>query len=431
MDREAARRVLEANDRGSFTVPADGLYPYQWLWDSAFAALGWACVDEVRAWQELRSLVAAQWPSGMLPHIVFHRPEPGYFPGPKVWGVARSPASTGITQPPVVATVARRLWERARDRRLADREASELLPHLVAYHRWLRRVRDPDDTGLVAILHPWESGMDNSPAWDEALSRVPDERAADVMGPAGQEGRVRRDVLHVEPDQRPSDLEYRRYVALVLTLRDHGYDSVRATAASPFRVADVGFNALLYRADLDLLGLAQALGRQEGDLEAMWEQVEASRRAIEGLWSEQAGLYLSRDLRTGRTIPLATSAGLLPLFAGIPSPQRAARMVATLEGWGERVRYLVPSADPAGPIFEPRRYWRGPVWIHVNWMVAAGLQSYGYDQLAERVRRDSLALIERSGFREYYDPLTGEGLGARAFTWSAALALDWTAASDV
>ena len=430
MDREVARRVLDANDRGGFTVPADGLYPYQWLWDSAFAALGWASFDEARAWQELRTLVAAQWPSGMLPHIVFHRPQPGYFPGPDVWGVERTPPTTGITQPPVVATVARRLWERARDRRLADREASELLPHLVAYHRWLRRVRDPDDTGLVAILHPWESGMDNSPAWDEALSRVPDERAADVMGPAGQEGRVRRDVLHVAADQRPSDQDYRRYVAVVLMLRDHGYDTVDATRASPFRVADVGFNALLYRAECDLVALARAVGWHDAEVQAIQDRLEWSRRAIEGLWSESAGVYLSRDLRTGQAIPVATSAGLLPLFAGIPGPERAARMVATLMHWAKRVRYLIPSVEPTGPHFEARRYWRGPVWIHVNWMVATGLASYGFHQLAERVRRDSLALIERAGFREYYDPLTGEGLGAQAFTWSAALALAWTNTLD-
>lgn len=271
--------------------------------------------------------------------------------------------------------------------------------------------------------------MDNSPAWDEALARVPDERAAEVMGPVGQERRVRRDVLHVAADQRPSDEEYRRYVALLLTLREHGYDTVEATRVSPFRVADVGFNALLYRADRDLLELAGALGWHHPELETVEAQAEASRRAIESLWSEEAGLYLSRGLRTGRPIPSATSAGLLPLFAGIPDARRAERMAATLTSWGQRVRYLIPSADPASPAFEPRRYWRGPVWINVNWMVAMGLARYGHHELAERVRRDSLALMARAGLHEYYDPITGEELGARQFSWSAALLVEWSAGS--
>ena len=68
--------------------------------------------------------------------------------------MARTPPTTGITQPRVLATVVRWIWERARDRQRADREAAALLPHLVDYHRWLRRVRDPEGSGLVSILPP-------------------------------------------------------------------------------------------------------------------------------------------------------------------------------------------------------------------------------------------------------------------------------------
>jgi hypothetical protein len=115
----SAREILQANDRGGYTVPTGGLYPFQWNWDSCLVALGWAAFDEARAWQEIETLFGAQWDDGMLPHIVFHRPDPGYFPGPEVWRTGRTPATSGITQPPVAASCVRRMLERARDRAAA------------------------------------------------------------------------------------------------------------------------------------------------------------------------------------------------------------------------------------------------------------------------------------------------------------------------
>jgi hypothetical protein len=94
-------------------VPTDGLYPFQWCWDSGFAAMGYACFDQARAWRELERLLDGQWPDGTVPHIVFHRDDPRYFPGPEIWRTGRTPPTSGITQPPILAVCARRLLERA------------------------------------------------------------------------------------------------------------------------------------------------------------------------------------------------------------------------------------------------------------------------------------------------------------------------------
>ena len=88
--RERASAILRQNDRGGYSVPSDGLYPFQWCWDSGFAAMGYACFDQARAWRELERLLDGQWPDGMVPHIVFHRDDPRYFPGPEIWGAAGS-----------------------------------------------------------------------------------------------------------------------------------------------------------------------------------------------------------------------------------------------------------------------------------------------------------------------------------------------------
>jgi glycogen debranching enzyme len=97
--------------------------------------------------------------------------------------------------------------------------------------------------------------------------------------------------------------------------------------------------------------------------------------------------------------------------------------VQRLESWLARVAYGVPSFEPGRPEFEPQRYWRGPVWLIVNWMLIDGLRHNGRADLAERIRRDSLTLVERAGFAEYFNPLTGESLGGSNFSWTAAMYL--------
>ena len=101
-----AQATLRANDRGGYTVPTAGLYPFQWDWDAAVNALGWITFDEPRAWEEFRWLLKGQWhdgpQEGFIPHIVFHRPSDSYFPGPDEWGLAhRNPPTSSISQPPL------------------------------------------------------------------------------------------------------------------------------------------------------------------------------------------------------------------------------------------------------------------------------------------------------------------------------------------
>ncbi|MGN6685527.1 MAG: MGH1-like glycoside hydrolase domain-containing protein, partial [Devosia sp.] len=167
-DAEAAIAVLRDNDRGSYTVPTKGLYPFQWNWDSCFTALGISHYDMDRAWTEIKTLFQHQWADGMLPHMVFHEAAPGYFPGPDVWGTGRLPPTSGITQPPIAGFAVRQLYRRSGD----TARARALLPKLDRYHDWFYRTRDPHDEGLVAIIHPWES-RDNSVDWDEGFARVP------------------------------------------------------------------------------------------------------------------------------------------------------------------------------------------------------------------------------------------------------------------
>jgi len=140
---ERARVILRANDRGGYTVPTDRLYPFQWNWDSSFVAMGWATFDEPRAFTEIAHLMRGQWDDGLVPQIVFHAPSDDYFPGPDVWGVQHDPPTSGITQPPILATAVRRLLDGARERVAAEARVASLYPGLRAWHRWWEHARDP------------------------------------------------------------------------------------------------------------------------------------------------------------------------------------------------------------------------------------------------------------------------------------------------
>ena len=149
-------------------------------------------------------------------------------------------------------------------------------------------------------------------------------------------------------------------------------------------------------------------------------------------WQEDVGLYYDYDVRARKPIPVNTASTFLPLFASLPSKEQAQRLVeehllnpAEYAPNGD-VRHWVTTTAKTEPTWEARRYWRGPVWIIMNWFIMEGLQRYGYDDLAETIRQDTLSLIEAGGFREYYDARDGSGCGSTDFSWSAALTLELT-----
>jgi mannosylglycerate hydrolase len=415
--RQAARAVLAANDRGGYTVPTTGLYPFQWNWDSAFVAMGFATWDDDRALAELEHLAEGQWPDGMIPHIVFHRPSETYFPGPDVWGTearrrAGGPATSGITQPPVFATALRFVWDAMPDGARQERRArvARLYRAALAWHRWWVRARDPGRTGLVAVLHNWETGSDNSPAWDRALARVPTTTSTPIR---------RRDTSHVDPAMRPTDVDYRRYIHLVDAYRSAGWDPERQWTVAPFKVADVQTTAILARATEDLAALASVL-RQDGEAAELGDMRRRLSAGLTGQWRPALGRFVSHDLVAGSDIETATHAGFVPLLAlDLDEPARAAA-TGEMTRWLADVRLGLPTVPSSSPDFDARRYWRGPVWAIVNWLLILGLSRNGRPDLAERLRADTLAAIERAGFAEHFDPLTGEGGGGGAFSWTAA-----------
>ncbi|MBA2713501.1 MAG: glycogen debranching protein [Rubrobacteraceae bacterium] len=438
-----AEEILHQNDMGGWTKASPGLYPHQWSWDSAFIAVGLAHLDTRRAAQELVTLFDHQWATGKVPHIVFNMEAPpdSYYPGPEHWATAApdspdappTPAHTsGLCQPPVHAIAVRHIWEAAGNGGedvLAEARGflEELYPKLFAWHQYLATTRDPEESGLVTIYHPWESGTDNSPRWNAALERC---TVGDLPS------HPRPDLQDTDPSERPTEEKYYRYIWLVDLIKDVGCNEGVIYESHPFLVKDVLFSAILVRANEALLEIAGGVGASDEERSLIQEWIERGLQGLEECWDPKLRLCLDYDLRAAEPLPARTVGGFAPLISGTQNPGHLEVLLEVLDSptfvGDPRLRWaLPPSTSPQDPEFHPRRYWRGPVWPVFNWLLWWSLIRAGEPERAERLRSASLEQLESGGFGEYYEPFTGEALGSEDQSWTAAVALDWLANQEV
>lgn len=423
---QLAEEVLAGNWLGNHTVPAKTLYPHQWSWDAAFIAVGLAHVAPHRAWQDLHSLFLAQWPDGRVPHIVFdpNVSDRDYFPGPSFWKTPQSHGglmlrTSGIIQPPVHALAALVVHRQQPD----PEELRRLYQPLVAQQHYLLERRDAGGAGLVSIVHPWESGLDNSPSWDQALSHV-------TADPVLLQRHRRRDVEVSVVSHRPTDGDYARYIALATAYRDNGYEDWGVQGPHPFLVECPAFNALTASAELALSEIAEVIG--EDPAPHQQRAARLTQALVDRLYDPRTGMFHALDVRTGERSPARCISGLIPLILpDLPDDIVDSLMAqATSSHFGLSTEMNLPltSYDRLAPDFDALRYWRGPVWINMNWLIWQGLRKHGRWELASELRSAMLRLVEESGCYEYFDPGTGKGIGSAEFSWTAALTLDLIAA---
>ncbi|HSX46051.1 MAG TPA: trehalase family glycosidase [Candidatus Saccharimonadia bacterium] len=427
---ERAKAVLEMNDRGNYTQPAHGLYPHQWLWDSCFVAIGLRNLDVERAKTELQSLLRGQWHNGMLPNIIF-RDDAAYRTDRNFWRSWVNPfapndvMTTGITQPPMLAEAVVQVGSRLAwpERRLWYRT---MYPALLDYHNWLYAERDPHDEGLVLQVHPWETGLDNTPPWMNelhehllplwirAIEKLKFDRVINLF---------RRDAHSVPLDQRFSTIESLALIDLQRRLRRKNYDINKILDHSLFAIEDLSFNCIFIRANTCLREIAKSI-REElpEELDACMKKTE---KTFEELWEPYSGQYYSRDFITHRLLKVPSIATLLPLYAGCITQERAEQLVKLLENEHQfGPAYPVPSVPTSSFWFHPKLYWQGPSWVNMNWLIIDGLRRYGFKSHAAALRESTLEMVDKSGCHEYFDPLDGTPAGADNFSWTAALTID-------
>lgn len=270
--------------------------------------------------------------------------------GARVPHFASEFARSEFTQPPLIAWSLMRLAEATPPERF-DGWIAAAYPVLCAYHAWLgehRRLRN----GLYAWAHAYESGVENAP--------------------------------------RFGDREERR-------LRD-----TRAIAAPDF----CAYMVLQCEA---LAAMAHRLGRRD-EAAAFAREGETLRASADAfLWDESERYYFDRSTVDGAFVRSRTIASVLPLWAGIPSPGRAAALVDhMLDPGGFNTLIPLPSVAIDDPSFE-RDMWRGPVWINTAFGAIEGLRRYGYHEAAADFAYRICDGVYRtygrtSRFYEFYDP---------------------------
>lgn len=376
-----------------FVCPSMGTYPFQWFWDSCFHAIVLSHVDIDRARNEVRSLLANAQPDGFIAHVTFWQRE-RFEALLSTYSIAhRTPYLSDCIQPPLLAeAVAAAATGLGGDAFLA-----EVLPRVRAYYEWLHRVRDPDGDGLIATLQPDESGLDHTPKYDGYLGiarcALPEFTAAweRVAGP---------------------------YAAV-------GRDHVSMFALDRFVVEDVLVNTIYAENARVLADLLRRAADAAGA--ATWERRAhaTTTSLVEKCYDPSAGLFY--DLAGAREEPLRvnTVSSLLPILLPDLPPAAVDGLVSHLTSPAEyAATFPVPSVamnEPGylPPTAESTLVYRGPTWMNTNWYISRGLRRHGKAELARGIEHGSALLVEREGFREYYDPTTGLGFGARDFSWSA------------
>jgi glycogen debranching enzyme len=444
---ELLNQAKEVLQRNTITVTVDGkpyeriipskdYYVHQWLWDTAGVAMGLVHVREEAAFNELLSLTAGQWNNGLIPHIIYNPGESRYYPPADQWqttSFTRNGIKTsGITDPPLLAIAAAYICDHASDEQKKRDFINTLLPSMMAYHNYLKRYRDPEDCGLLTIVHPWESGTDDSPRWDSVLNRI------DLnMIPTDIKTNVdlnRKDMRYQNSEERPTEFDYYRYIYLIELFKDLAWDYTKILHETPFAVKDILFNSIWGKANEALAALLHTYGNQE-EANTYQRWAEQTRKALTNTWSEEYNQYCDIDVTQGRhqAIAMPTNALFMPLYAGAVTDAQLDVLLHRLSQTDEfSTEYPVPSTAINSRYFDKERYWRGPTWPITNYFIIEGLKRYkarhkNVDQLANFFMQKTVQMIRDNGFWEYFDPTPLEteshakGMGFSSFSWTAAI----------
>ena len=413
-----AQKTLLGNRRKGYTLPTNNkLYPAQWNWDSAFIALGYSYFNLNYAIKEITTLLDGQWKDGMVPHILFHNPNTNYYPNYTAWNCGNKIRSSGITQPPILATILKLILDKNKISNKQTKEIKKIVKKIIRFHEWFIKFRDPKKTGLVSILHPWESGYDNSPIWDEPMAKVTIEKNLKYK---------RADNKLIKPDQRPLNIDYDRYVSIKNSLRKKKYNPKEIFKSSLFNVVDVGFNSLFLKANKDLIQISNKFNIETSKIS---NYVKVTEKNILKLYDKKKGIFFSKDIRNNKKIYIPSITNYFILFADLDNDFINNKLIKNLKNHNKNDKYFFSSIKPSHNSFEEKRYWRGPVWINCNWFIYQGLKNKDL-KFSNYVKKKTIKLLEKSKFYEYFSCKNGQPMGAKNFSWSASLYLDFKISSN-
>lgn len=380
-----------------FIAPASKEYVFQWLWDTGFHAIVLSHFDVEWAKNEVRNFLHGQWEDGFLPHIIFW----GNKKSLPHWAYIESslsirPRTSSITQPPVLPLAVESIYKKSKDKDFLE----DVVPKLANHHKWLLAHRDIDNDFLISIISPNESGMDESPVFQIA---------------AGYTG---LDTTRMHYTYRKGDFLNHRYK----------FDSQKILEKDYFNVEELLFNVVFIESARSLARLFKKIDN-DGESDFFTHIADASEKSLlTKCWDKEDEIFYSLYSHYENKSKVKTIASLIPLFlTGLKGKKLTTLVDKHLLNPDEfYTKYPFPSVAKDEkyyvphdtPLHQVKLLWRGPTWISTNWFIVKGLQKHGYNNLANEIISRMEKMIRRQGFREYYNPETGEGYRRENFGWS-------------
>ncbi|MDO5600998.1 MAG: trehalase family glycosidase, partial [Lachnospiraceae bacterium] len=301
----------------------------------------------------------------------------------------------------------------------------EIYPKLAAYHNWWYTNRDIDGNGIAeygAMVH------DAHYQYDDNGEIMLDENGEALVSPeavieaaaweSGMDNAPRFDISGNGPEDVGT---------LVYKVKNDAGEVIGYT----INQESVDLNAYLYAEKGFLTFMANELGLAE-DAAKYTEEAAAVKEYINTqMFDEETGFYYDLQINEdGSEKKLLVnrgkgSEGWLPLWAKVATPEQGDKVVASMldtEKFNTSVPLGVTSKD--NDMFNPNKYWRGPVWMDQAMFGAEALQNYGYSEeakeLVTKMFVNAEGLLSDGPIRENYNPLTGAGLHTKNLSWSAA-----------
>lgn len=339
---------------------------------------------------ELKSLFASQWSNGMLPHIRYSDFERNYEPSSEKWNCISSSGikTSGITQPLILYTIIYKIYEDLRtqgDTRSITliRDALVELKDKIELNLDSFRLRM--DQGVIFNIHPWETGTDNSPAYDTEIERlnrqVKGHEYQNIIG-------KRKDTNSVPEHQRPRDLDYEAYGKLIDALRKNNYQAQNMMNNKICAFKDVFFNALFIDSITCLSNLNNEL---KLGISIPFDKDTLMQDFEQCFWSKKHNSYLNRDTN-GSFVTEKTFHIISPLV--IRDGKRKQILFKYLAKHFRNENGLILTTSYNSEKFEPERYWRGPIWPVVNWLIWNGVR-YSNEKLANEICKHTLLCISQ------------------------------------
>lgn len=349
----------------------DGLFPSYayggfhgfWAWDSWKHSVGLADIVPELAKDQIRAMYDYQDATGMIADCIFR-------------DTLIEKHNWRDTKPPLSGWAIYSVFEATSDTSFV----TEMFPKLKKYHQWWYDYRDHDSNGLceygstdgTRVAAAWESGMDNAVRFDHAI------------------------MLKNEPDGWSLNQE------------------------------SVDLNAYLFSEKKYLSQLSVLMGKHEQARVYKTESKELLSKIRNRFFDKEVGFFYD-VMHDGKMIKINGPEGWIPLWSGIAEPSEAESSKKIMMNESIfNTKVPLPTLDASHDDFNPKKgYWRGPVWIDQFYFGVKGLENYGYHNESTLLKKklfnnaDGLLLSDKP-IRENYHPITGEGLNASHFSWSAA-----------